>query len=53
MNKRIGSLSQEVSGATSRLTTLDDKMNELHGNQERLSSRLLSIDGRLNEMQAR
>ena len=53
MHKRIGNLSLEVSGATQRLTVLDDKMSELQGNQERLSSKLISIDSRLNDMQSR
>lgn len=44
----MGLISGEVNNVTHRLGSLDDQINDLHGNQQRLSTRLLSIDEKIN-----
>lgn len=36
MNKRVGGIQSEVAMVSSKLNNLDDKLNELHGNQQKL-----------------
>ena len=38
LNKRVGSVQGEVAAVNARLGSLDDKLNELHGSQQRLPS---------------
>ena len=38
LNKKVGGISAEIAMVNNKVGTLDDKLNELHGSQQRLPS---------------